>query len=154
MIADDSIFGERKINHSFTADYADKKTPPGGERFRGGANKGTGILRMETFVPRQLVKIISNIRAKVAPCVTSAVNCCFSRGLGVCRGSGRSVLSVPIVAQCLGAYRGNAARMGHIAVPFVAQSKVIYDNYCLGIVSSFSLRLKSLPLRPLRSSMR
>ena len=154
MIADDSIFGERKMTQSLMADHADKKTPPGGERFRGGANKGTGILRMETFVPRQLVKIISNHRAKVMSYVRSAVNSCFGRGLGVCRGSGRSVRSVPLVAQCLGSYREIAAKVGHIAVPFVAQSRVIYDNYCLGIVSSFSLCLKSLPLRPLRSSMR
>ena len=84
MIADDSIFGERKIDPSFTADPSDKKTPPGGERFRGGANKGAGILRMETFVPRQLVKNISNHRAKTMVCEISAVNCCFSGGLGYC----------------------------------------------------------------------
>ena len=41
------------------AKTADKKTPPGGERFRGGAKKGAGILRMETIVPRQLLNFLA-----------------------------------------------------------------------------------------------
>jgi len=66
MIADGSPFGELKIaQFVLMAKMADKKTPPGGERFRGGAKKGAGILRMETIVPRQLLKIISNHRAKM-----------------------------------------------------------------------------------------
>ena len=57
MIADDNLFGELKINPcALMAKMADKKTPPGGERFRGGVKKGAGILRMETIVPRQLLK--------------------------------------------------------------------------------------------------
>lgn len=48
----------------FLAAPADKKTPPGGERFRGGANKGTEILGMETVVPRQLVNFTSKFHAK------------------------------------------------------------------------------------------
>ncbi len=63
MITDDGIFGELKIEQLFCRDLAYKKTPPGGERFRGGVNKGTGILGMETVVPRQLVKFISNYNA-------------------------------------------------------------------------------------------
>ena len=66
MIADDSPFGELKINlFVFTAKMADKKTPPGGERFRGGVKKGAGILRMETIVPRQLLNFMSKHHAKV-----------------------------------------------------------------------------------------
>jgi len=66
MIADDRLFGELKINQFvFMAKMADKKTPPGGESFRGGVKKGAGILRMETVVPRQLLKFMSNHRAKV-----------------------------------------------------------------------------------------
>ena len=60
MITEDGIFGERKIKQLFLMDLLDKKTPPGGERFRGGVNKGTGILGMETVLPRQLVKFFSN----------------------------------------------------------------------------------------------
>lgn len=95
MIADDGFFGERKIYKSLTTDSSDKKTPPGGERFRGGANKGTGILRMETFVPRQLVKIISKYRAKMVDCLVSAVKCCFGRVLRACKGMAAPVEVCP-----------------------------------------------------------
>ena len=63
MIADGGIFGERKIQSPYRPERLDKKTPPGGERFRGGANKGTGILEMETVLPRQLVNFFSNYYA-------------------------------------------------------------------------------------------
>jgi hypothetical protein len=47
MIADGYVFSERKMQKGLFG-MMDKKTPPGGERSRGGANKGTGILRVET----------------------------------------------------------------------------------------------------------
>jgi hypothetical protein len=73
---------KKLIGHFKTLEH-NKKTPPGGERFRGGANKGTGILRMESIVPRQLVNFMSNHHAKVAIFSMFPVNCCFSGVLGV-----------------------------------------------------------------------
>ena len=55
----------------------DKKTPPGGERSRGGANKGTEILRVETDVPRQLVNLVSNYHAKVESALGVILTHCY-----------------------------------------------------------------------------
>ena len=77
MIADVRPFGNEKSINPLRLEIVDKKAPPGGERFRGGANKGTGILRMETIVPRQLVKFYSNHRAKIMFFVIFSVNCRF-----------------------------------------------------------------------------
>lgn len=103
------------------AEMSDKKTPPGGERFRGGANKGTGILRVETFVPRQLVKIYSKHRAKATAYAACTVNPCFSGGLGGLLRVGCDARSVPLMAHYLAAYGENAAKLGYIAAPFMAQ---------------------------------
>ena len=62
IIADANLFGEQNMYNCHPvkgiqciSGMLEKKTPPGGERSRGGANKGTGIHRVETVVPRQLV---------------------------------------------------------------------------------------------------
>jgi hypothetical protein len=102
---------------------SDKKTPPGGERFRGGANKGTGILGMETFVPRQLVKYISKHYAKNTVCGMSAVNSCFSGGLGGLQVSWLFAQYVPLMAHYFAVNWENAKKLGDIAVPLTAQGQ-------------------------------
>ena len=79
MITDDSAIGEQKKRRQ-TGQI--KKRRQGGERFRGGANKGTGILRMESVVPRQLVKINSNNHANISRRLVFALNCCSDGKLG------------------------------------------------------------------------